>query len=163
MIYQRCLHALALGVTLFGVWYVFSGYAKPFLLVGGAISVLLSVVTFYRMKLASGAGVPLYFKPQTYLYIVWLAKQIWDSAVNVSRIIWKVSPDIAPAMRWVDAHKKPDIGKALYANSITLTPGTLCMDVDHSRVLVHALDPEGIKDLENGAMDLRVVKVTGEI
>src|SRR5690606_3168375 len=86
-------------------------------------------------------------------YCMWLATEIWHASVIVSRIIWQVTPNISPRMAYIRSMPKNDNGKVLYANSITLAPGTLCMGVDTQYVLVHALQEEGIIALEDGSMD----------
>jgi multicomponent Na+:H+ antiporter subunit E len=49
-----------------------------------------------------------------------------------------------------------ELSQMVYANSITLTPGTLSLDVGEEHIEVHSLDPAGIKDLHSGAMLRRV-------
>ena len=53
------------------------------------------------------------------------------------------------------------LGTAVYANSITLTPGTISTSVEAGRILVHALSSDGIDELEQGAMDRRVSGIEG--
>jgi multicomponent Na+:H+ antiporter subunit E len=49
-----------------------------------------------------------------------------------------------------------------YANSITLTPGTVSVDVDGDNILVHAISIEAAADVERGDMNRRVVQFEGE-
>jgi multicomponent Na+:H+ antiporter subunit E len=44
----------------------------------------------------------------------------------------------------------------VYANSITLTPGTITTIVDDNVLTVHAIVSDGADDLEGGGMDARV-------
>ena len=60
------------------------------------------------------------------------------------------------------ASQTSDLGKVIYANSITLTPGTISVDVAGGYITVHALSREGADSLEAGEMDRRVTKVVGE-
>ena len=55
-----------------------------------------------------------------------------------------------------------DLGQVIYANSITLTPGTISVDVANGEILVHALSFEGAETLMEGEMDHRVTKMVGE-
>ena len=52
--------------------------------------------------------------------------------------------------------QKTEVGRVIYANSITLTPGTVSVDLDDESVMVHALSSEGVESLEEGEMDRRV-------
>ncbi len=61
----------------------------------------------------------------------------------------------------VKAGQKTQVGVATYANSITLTPGTLTVGVDGSDLIVHALDGASADDLEAGKMDARVSRFDG--
>jgi multicomponent Na+:H+ antiporter subunit E len=53
------------------------------------------------------------------------------------------------------------VGVATYANSITLTPGTISVDVREGEILVHALTKEGAAGLLSGEMDRRVTRFEG--
>ncbi|MFD0852316.1 Na+/H+ antiporter subunit E, partial [Actinomadura adrarensis] len=62
----------------------------------------------------------------------------------------------APAVGTVPARELSDVSEVIYANSITLTPGTLSLSVDDEDIEVHALQADGIDDLRGGAMLDRV-------
>jgi multicomponent Na+:H+ antiporter subunit E len=59
-------------------------------------------------------------------------------------------------MVWVPATQRTDVGKVIYANSITLTPGTVSVEIENDRILVHAITREAAEGLESGDMDRRV-------
>jgi multicomponent Na+:H+ antiporter subunit E len=61
----------------------------------------------------------------------------------------------------VRASQSTSVGIATYANSITLTPGTVTVGVNGNRLTVHALTRAGALDLEAGAMDRRISHFTG--
>jgi multicomponent Na+:H+ antiporter subunit E len=56
----------------------------------------------------------------------------------------------------VRASQRTDLGLAIYANSITLTPGTISLDVREGTILVHALTRSSGEGLQSGEMDRRV-------
>ena len=62
----------------------------------------------------------------------------------------------------IRASQKSDLGQVIFANSITLTPGTLSVDVANNEILVHALSKSGADDLLSGKMNRRVTQMTGE-
>jgi multicomponent Na+:H+ antiporter subunit E len=63
----------------------------------------------------------------------------------------------------VPARQKSDLGKVIYANSITLTPGTIAVQVNGGGILVHALEGGSIDDLRDGEMDRRCHWVEGDV
>ena len=62
----------------------------------------------------------------------------------------------------IRASQKTDLGLAIHANSITLTPGTLSLDVRQRTILVHALTREAAEELAAGEMDRRVTRLEGD-
>jgi multicomponent Na+:H+ antiporter subunit E len=75
------------------------------------------------------------------------------------RKVWSPRPDLRPAVARTAADELPPVAQVVYANSITLTPGTLSLEVDDRSIEVHSLDPEGIEELDRGEM-LRRVRAT---
>ena len=69
---------------------------------------------------------------------------------------------IDPVLEIVPSSQKSDLGKVIYANSITLTPGTLTTSVTADGLEVHALTRRGMDELKEGGMDRRVTAVEGE-
>ena len=61
----------------------------------------------------------------------------------------------------VPATQKTEIGQVIYANSITLTPGTITLDVRNNEMLVHALTSDTAAGLQTGDMDRRVTRLEG--
>jgi multicomponent Na+:H+ antiporter subunit E len=79
----------------------------------------------------------------------------------VTKIILHPGLPISPTMTIVRASQKTAAGVATYANSITLTPGTVTVGVNGRDLTVHALVREGALDLEGGDMDRRVSQFEG--
>ena len=63
---------------------------------------------------------------------------------------------ISPQIIQVPDNKKTDIGKVIYANSITLTPGTVTMEMTENKIKVHSLSKESADNLQNGCMANKV-------
>ena len=95
------------------------------------------------------------------IYWVWLAKEMIVSALYVARLIIDPSRPIAPVLVRLGASQKSDVGLATYANSITLTPGTISVEVSSRRreILVHAITGETAAGLADGEMDRRVCRL----
>ncbi|ADE29666.1 monovalent cation/H+ antiporter subunit E [Rickettsia prowazekii] len=86
------------------------------------------------------------------LYFLWLLLEIWKSAFLVIKIIWQNKIKIEPIFEWIDAEGLQEIGTVIYGNSITLTPGTVTLDINNNMLLVHALNKSSITDLKSGKM-----------
>jgi len=153
------LEALLLFLVLFIVWFVFSGFTQIFFLILGTISCVIAVFFARKMGIVSATGMPPYLRIRSIFYAFWLTKEIFKSSFTVAQKVWDVEPDIKPALGWVPAHVKTETGKATYANSITLTPGTVCVEVVEDRMLIHALCADGLEDLRKGEMAARVAAV----
>ena len=94
-------------------------------------------------------------------YFPWLWWEIAKSAWAVAKLILNPRLPISPTMTQVAATQKTTVGVATYANSITLTPGTITTGVKGNLLTVHALTRDGALDLEGGGMDARVTRFEG--
>jgi multicomponent Na+:H+ antiporter subunit E len=147
---------VSLGLFLFAFWLLLSGHYTPFLIALGAGSTLLAVYAAHRMNVLDEEGHPLEFLRAWPSYFVWLYIEIVKSAWAVTKIILDPRLPISPTMTKVRASQKTPVGIATYANSITLTPGTITTGVKGNILTVHALVRGGADDLEDGGMDRRV-------
>jgi multicomponent Na+:H+ antiporter subunit E len=94
-------------------------------------------------------------------YFPWLLAEIAKSGWAVTKITLDPRLPISPTMTTVRASQKSRAGVATYANSITLTPGTITVGVNGNDLIVHALVKDGALDLEGGGMDHRVSQFEG--
>ena len=155
-------HAISLGAVLFGVWLLLSGHFSPFLLVLGAFSAALAVAIALRMDVVDHEGHPIHLGVRVLTYWPWLILQILRANLDVARRILSPSLPISPALFKVRATQRSALGRVIYANSITLTPGTLSVEVEGSEILVHALSAEAATELREGAMGRLVTELEGE-
>ena len=147
------------GVFCFALWLVLSGYFDNALLLGfGVLSVLLVVLIAYRMRLFDADNPSLPFIVRALLYVPWLGKEIIVANIDVSKRILDPKLPISPTLFRVKASQRSDLGKVVYANSITLTPGTISVYVDDisDEIEVHALSRDAAQGLQQGEMDRRV-------
>ena len=82
-------------------------------------------------------------------YIVVLVIEIFKAAITVYKKVYSRKIDIQPQMVFFDVDIKSEFLRFVLANSITITPGTITVDVDENHFCVHALDytlAEGIED-----------------
>jgi multicomponent Na+:H+ antiporter subunit E len=149
------------GAVLFGFWLTLSGYLEPFLVSAGAASAAGVVWLAHRMALIDHEGHPIHLRGRILTYLPWLFKEIAKSAWDVTKIIVNPRLPVTPAMIRVKASQRTSVGVVAYANSITLTPGTISVEVSDGTILVHALTKEGAESLATGYMDRRVLRFEG--
>ena len=152
---------LILFVALFGVWLLLSGHYTQTLMTYGALSCLGVVLLVGYLGILDEEALPAHLGIRPFLYGPWLLKEIVLSNLSVAKVI--LSPDlpIRPRILRVDASQKTDVGRVTYANSITLTPGTVTLDVRDGKLLVHALTTDSAEGLLSGEMDRRVARLEG--
>ena len=155
------MRALSLVVILFAFWLLLSGYFVPFLLTMGAVSAVAVAMLGRRMDLIDHEGYPIRLSWRLIFYWPWLFKEIAKSAWDVSRIILNPRLPISPTLVRAKTSQKTTVGVVTYANSITLTPSTISVDVKQGEILVHALTREAAAGLLEGEMDRRVTRFEG--
>jgi multicomponent Na+:H+ antiporter subunit E len=152
---------VSLTAFLFTFWLALSGHYTPVLVTAGAASAAVCVLAAVRMRVADREGHPIELFWGTVTYYPWLIREIAKAAWSVTKIILHPRLPISPAMTIVRASQKTAAGVATYANSITLTPGTITVGVNGRDLTVHALVREGALDLQGGGMDRRVSRFEG--
>ena len=152
---------VGLWVVLFAVWLLLSGHWTPLLIGFGMGSCTLTVYIAMRMDVADHEGVPIDWVFRFLLYLPWLLKEILVANLNVARVILSPSLPISPIMVVFRSTQKTDLGRALYANSITLTPGTITTGVEGDQLEIHALTWHDVDGREEDEMDRLVSLVEG--
>jgi multicomponent Na+:H+ antiporter subunit E len=159
------LRSLITAILLFALWYLMSGIDKPLTLGLGAASAVFAVFVVRRMDNAADAErLEVHLRPIEFIkYLVWLMVEIARANWAVTKIILSSDMDIKQHIFDVPFSQKSDLGQTIFANSITLTPGTISVEVEKDHFLVHALsyspeDNDAIAD-----MDARVTKVEGAL
>lgn len=151
------LRRASLLLTLLVIaWLLWSGMFQPLLLGLGAFSCLLTVYLTHRMGYFNTEVFALRFGIRLIGYWAWLAKEIWRSSIDVARIVMDPRLPISPQIVELKATAKHPVDQAILGNSITLTPGTLALDVHRGVIQVHCLSKAGADDLKSGEMDRRV-------
>ena len=143
--------------VLFGLWLLFSGLFTPLLLALGALSSIFVAWLAQRMGLLAPEADSTWLRPLRCLaYLPWFAWQVAKANADVVLRILVPSKGISPRVLRVATTQASDLARSVYANSITLTPGTIAIDVSGEVITVHALSREGAEDLASGEMDTRV-------
>ena len=144
-------------ILMFGLWLALSGHYTPLLLALGALSAIGVSLLAKRMGVLDEESLPmgiLFRLPRVTLWIIW---EILKSNLGVIRVI--IAPSkAAPQLVTVSAGQHTAAGLVTHANFITLTPGTVSVQVDEDRneIIVHGLTQEFCDATTDGSMDAKV-------
>ena len=152
-------HTISLSLSLAAFWLLISGHYNVFMLSLGAVSIIVVLYIVHRMDVVDHESQPIHLTLKFPAYYTWLIKEIILANIFVVKHIWLGNKSITPTLKTIKASQKTDIGKVIYANSITLTPGTVTVDLEGDQLMVHALCQQSIEDLEAGEMDRRVTQL----
>lgn len=153
------IKALLLFVFYFVIWLLLSGHYDPLLLTLGVLSCITCLYVTWKAKFIDEEGLPLHLLIRLPIYTVWLFKEIIKANIDTAKIIILNNPD--PQNFRVKSSQKTEAGKVTYANSITLTPGTVTTELDGDVLEVHALSSDMADDVKSGAMDRKVSWLEG--
>ena len=156
---RRWLRFGALLSLLITAWLLWSGLYTPLLLGLGALSCILSLYLAYRIGFFEEVF-SLQVIPRLPRYWGWLLLEIVKSSLEVTLIILQRKPPISPTVVEFEAAPPGPVGQAILGNSITLTPGTLTLDVHNGRLRVHCLTQKGADALLSGEFNRRAGALT---
>jgi len=142
------------AIILFALWLSLSAtLSAAHVLVGAAIAALVAWLNpaLPHLRRLSWMAI-LAYQP-------WLFGRILKSGIHVSRLILDPNLPIAPRLIHRETRLKRDGELVVLGNSITLTPGTITVEIAPGEVLVHAIDEESSEDLLGGALETRVQRV----
>ena len=143
-------------LALFVFWLLMSGHYEALIVGFGVISCAATVYIARRKDIVDYETLSWYLKPRLPFYWLWLLGQILKANFDVATRCVLPGNQIDPCVIRSPANQKTDVGIATYANSITLTPGTVSMQTWDNEIRVHALTSAGAEDLLGGEMGRRV-------
>ena len=158
------MHLPLLGVALFVFWLLLSGYwSNPLLLFFGLLSTALVLLITSRITRTYRLDSPWSIYRRLPAYAGWLLLEVYKANISVLKHIWFPGRHpIAPAVRRFPIHSRTRLGQTIFANSITLTPGTVSFGVSDNEVTVHAIEEGAIEELMDGDMNDRVAALEQE-
>ena len=150
------------ALIMFAFWIFLSGKFSFILLLSGVISSIL--VSHMSNDLLIGNGdIKLGFI-RTIRFIRFLPWLLWQIVLaNIDLALRTLHPKmpINPILINIKNNLKTDLGMVILANSITLTPGTVTIDVNENEFLVHVISEKAAQSLISGEMQARVKKIEG--
>ncbi|MBM4298750.1 MAG: cation:proton antiporter [Deltaproteobacteria bacterium] len=157
--------------ALYGFWVVLSGrFEAKYLLIGACAA---AGVTFLTRDLARPDGAPAGKSPldfrafiaatgRFFSYSLWLLWSIVQSNVEVAYLVLHPKLPIRPGLLSLRTKLRNRTGQIILANSITLTPGTITVDLDDGVYSVHALVPSAAQSLIDAKMQSKLEAIFGE-
>ncbi|HET6604232.1 MAG TPA: Na+/H+ antiporter subunit E [Xanthomonadaceae bacterium] len=156
------MHILTLFATLAAVWLVLSGQTTALLLGLGLASVLATVALSRRLGVIDRESHPVQILRNLIVFWVFLAREIIVANLQVARLVLSPRRALQPTMVRVRTRHGSDLSRALLGNAITLTPGTVTVEIDGDELLVHALTAASARALTSGRMDAHVPEDVAE-
>ena len=141
------------------LWLLLSGHFEALLLSLGVVSIVLVVFVSHRMDVVDHEGHPIHLGWRAITYFAWLTWEIIKANIDVAKIIINPKMPIHPTIIRIPSTQHTELGHVIYANSITLTPGTITVDIVEGQLDVHALTAEAADELETGRMDRRATRM----
>ena len=154
------MKSFILFFILFSLWLLMSGHYNVLIVSLGIISCAFCVYVAKRGKLIDDEGLPIFFMPRLLNYLIWLFKEILKSNLSTAKVI--INGKVEPETFTIKTSQVTDVAKVTYANSITLTPGTVTTKIQKGVFEVHALNSDFGNDVRTNEMDKKVTWLEGK-
>lgn len=142
-------HFVGMFAVLVVLWLLLSSHFQLLMLGFGLASALLTLYVAHRMDVASYESYSLRFIFRLPKFFLLLFREIVKANIDVAQRALGLK-SISPTIIHIPVPHRTDLGRVIYANSITLTPGTTSIDVSSDWIVVHALSEEGAESLKQG-------------
>ncbi|SDY47456.1 Na+/H+ antiporter subunit E [Tindallia californiensis] len=147
-------------VLLFMFWMILSpGFGAQTIFMGILLSIL--VVVYSKDILFSAKEMPLYQGKHfvnMLRFIGVLIIEIFKANIEVAKIVLDPKLPIEPHFIKVPMMLENDMNKVIYGNSVTLTPGTLTVDIVEDGFIIHALTKEAAEAMEGSFIETWMAK-----
>ena len=150
------IHRVTFFFMMLVTWALWSGHFGTLPVLFGFVSALLVLFLTKRMKLLDEEGWPIPIMSKLPKYWLWLFWEIIKSNLDVAWRILSPNLSIEPRVFQLDLPLQSDLGRVIYANSITLTPGTVTTSLGRRAIEVHALSGQSEKELRTGRMATQI-------
>lgn len=145
-------HTISLTVLMFALWLALSGKFNILMLSLGVISTCLVAYIAYRMDSFDRERYPANMTVLLLRFWLFLVREVIISNIDVVKRIFTPGKNTSPQMFELPLTHKSDLSHVIYANAITMTPGTVSVKVNSETITVHALSKEAAEDLRSGRM-----------
>jgi len=157
---MKTVRIVGTAILMMVLWLLMSGIYKPLIIGFGVLSVALTVWITRRMDDVDDDDVDLRLGIiKSTLYFGWLMVEIVKANWAVIKIILSPKMPVNQHLFRIDHSQKTDLGQVIFANSITLTPGTITVETEPGQFLVHAVsysddDLDALADMDQRVSDI---------
>ena len=147
-----------MALVLFGFWMLLNARWTVEVAAVGAVLSALEYLLLYKFFGYSPRKEWQFLRrlPGFLAYAAFLLGEIFRSGIRTARLIWSPRKQVEPELAELDPGLRTDTGRMLLANSITMTPGTITVDVQEGRFMVHYLDNSFADGLRDSDMERRI-------
>lgn len=163
------VHLVGMAVVLFAFWMILSGHTEiKFIVYGVLTSVVTAWVTYPLLLVTNKDGNRRYFVfgislPKLFKYSLWLLWQLVLANIDVARATTSQNLNINPKVVRFYFRTDNPMAEVVLADSITLTPGTVTLNVtDDGLFEIHALTDGAAAGVLDGSMQRKVADLFGE-
>lgn len=158
---------LFLCIALFAFWIILSGrFEVPYLAFGLVSALLVTFLTGHLLDFPAARGVGIRGRLERLwrglAYLAWLAVTVLKANLQLAALVLNPRMPIRPGLLQFRTRLKNPVGRVVLANSITLTPGTVTVDLKDGTYLVHAIVPEAARSLLEAGLQQRIKTLFGE-
>ena len=134
---------VATFLVLYVVYVLLAGFIVQELILGAVVSLVLTFIIARYVDYKIDAMFPVKLLKFIFIYLFVFIWQLILANIDVARRVLSFRIPLNPGIVKVKTDLESDFGKLTLANSITLTPGTLSMDVKDDSIYVHSIDVKG--------------------
>jgi len=146
------------------LWSLMSGIYEVHVIILGVISVISVLLIIKKMDKIDNSAIQFNLKPiPSILYFGWLTLEIFKANWQVTKVILSKNPPNMQRFIKIEYSQHSDLGQVIFANSITLTPGTISVEIEPEYLLVHALDYKEEDNASLTKMDRRVSALESQV
>lgn len=160
---RKTWQLIPLAIVLFAFWLIFTGKTNwHHLLLGAVTAVLISALSLHVLAGSLDPHLDAGFAIRFPLFAALLFWEIIKANWDVLKRVLAPSLPISPRIVAFDSYLESNIAKTVLANSITLTPGTVTVDIQGSRYFIHCLAEEHAEDPGSGTLQRMTAWLTRE-
>lgn len=135
-------------ILCFGIWVALAGFELYELLLGVVVSIIIALVAKNIFTYDLEWNFPIKLVLFVFLYIPIFLVELVKANIDVAFRVLSPKMPINPGFVKVPTKIKSELGKLTLVNSITLTPGTISVDVDEQSIYVHWINLKGENDMD---------------
>lgn len=162
---MRRWRQISFFLLLLGFWLLLSGRFNPlFIGMGVASSLLISraVTPLFEHTIGPAGVHPRVRTGRLLVYIGWLLGRMLVSALQIAWIVLNPRVPPKPGIVRLRTDLRSPAARAMLANSITLVPGSMTLEMDADELTVHSFTPDAVEDLATAAMQNRIAAIFGD-